>query len=138
MSTPLSASVEIDVPFYDVDSMRIAWHGHYLKYFERARCTLLDKLDYNYLAMEASGYIWPVVDCRIKYIRPLRFQQVITVTATLKEWENRLKLDYLITDADGNTLTRGYSIQVAVNMQTEEMCYVSPPVLLEKVQCAVG
>ncbi len=138
MSTPLSASVEIDIPFYDVDSMRIAWHGHYLKYFERARCALLEKLDYNYLAMEASGYIWPVIDCRIKYIRPLHFQQVITVTATLKEWENRLKLEYLIQDADGNTLTRGYSIQVAVDMQTEEMCYVSPPVFLEKVRCATG
>lgn len=28
----------IDVPFFDVDSMNIAWHGHYVKYLEIARC----------------------------------------------------------------------------------------------------
>ena len=138
MSESLSASVAIDIPFYDVDSMRIAWHGHYLRYFERARCALLDKLDYNYVQMEASGYMWPVVDCRIKYVRPLQFQQTVTVTATLKEYENRLKLEYLITDSEGNTLTRGYSIQVAVAIDTHEMCYVSPPILREKVRCAGG
>ena len=30
--------IELTVPFYDVDSMDIVWHGHYLKYFEDARC----------------------------------------------------------------------------------------------------
>ncbi len=135
----LSATVELDIPFYDVDSLRIAWHGHYLKYFERARCALLDRLDYNYLAMEASGYLWPVVDCRVKYIRPLHFQQRVLVEARLAEYENRLKIDYTVRDgASGETLTRGHSIQVAVDIATREMCYVSPPVLLEKVRCAAG
>ena len=35
----------IEVPFHDVDVMRVAWHGHYVKYFEIARCALLDKIE---------------------------------------------------------------------------------------------
>ena len=37
----LQASVELEVPFHDVDVMHVAWHGHYVKYFELARCALL-------------------------------------------------------------------------------------------------
>jgi len=41
------AEVELTVEFFDVDSMQIVWHGNYLKYMERARCALLDKIGYN-------------------------------------------------------------------------------------------
>jgi acyl-CoA thioester hydrolase len=130
-----SAEVVLKIPFYDVDMMRVAWHGHYLKYFERARCALLDKLQYNYAEMEASGYIWPIVDCRLKYIKSARFNRDIRVRATLTEYENRLGMDYLITDVEsGERLTTGHSIQVAVEAATGEMCYASPALLLEKVQ----
>ena len=32
------------IDFFEVDSMRIAWHGNYVNYFERARCALLEKI----------------------------------------------------------------------------------------------
>lgn len=135
--TPLSATVTIEAPFYDMDMMRVAWHGHYLKYFERARCALFDRMDYNYAQMEASGYIWPIVDCRIKFVRPVRFGQQIDVSATLVEYENRMKLNYRISDhGSGEKLTTGYTIQVALLLATQEMCFVSPPILLEKIRCA--
>ena len=60
--------------------------------------------------------------------------QVVEVHASIVEWENRLKIDYEIRDvASGQRVTKGYSIQVAVDMKTQEMLYVSPPVLLEKL-----
>ena len=128
------AEVVIDVPFHDVDMMAITWHGHYVKYFEIARCKLLDAIDYNYEAMKDSGYAWPVIDLNVRYAKPSRFQQAIRVKATLTEWENRLKISYLITDAaSGQRLTKGHTTQVAVDMRTEEMCFVSPPILFEKL-----
>ena len=48
------------IPFFDVDSMHIVWHGHYIKYLELARCAWLDRLDYGYAQMAAAGYGWPV------------------------------------------------------------------------------
>lgn len=126
--------VEIEIPFHDVDVMQVAWHGHYAKYLEIARCALLDSIDYNYPQMEDSGYAWPVIDMRIRYARPLRFQQKIRVIAEVVEWENRLKVDYRIEDKQsGQRLTKAYTVQVAVDMTSEEMLYVSPDILFEKL-----
>jgi acyl-CoA thioester hydrolase len=130
----LNTAIDIQIPFHDVDMMEIVWHGHYVKYFEIARCALLDKIDYNYLQMRESGYSWPVIDLNIRYIKPAIFGQIITVQADIVEWENRLKINYLITDKlTGSKLTKGYSIQVAIDSQTKAMCFESPRVLLEKL-----
>lgn len=126
--------IDIEIPFHDVDMMEVVWHGHYAKYFEIARCALLEKLDYNYPQMRDSGYSWPVIDLSMRYIKPAVFGQIISVQAAIVEWENRLKINYLIIDKrTGSRLTKGYSIQVAVNRQTNEMCFESPAVLLEKL-----
>ncbi|WP_341326576.1 acyl-CoA thioesterase [Methylotuvimicrobium sp. KM2] len=131
----VSCEVEIEVPFFDVDLMEIVWHGHYLKYFEIARCALLDKIDYGYMQMRESGYAWPVVDVRVRYAKPAKFGQKIIVHAELTEWENRMKINYLILDKQtGARLTRGYTYQVAVEISGGEMCYESPPILFEKLE----
>ncbi len=128
------AEVEITIPFHDVDMMEVAWHGHYVKYFEIARCALLDKIDYNYLQMKASGYAWPVIDLRIRYPQPTTFGQQVRVKARIVEWENRLKIDYELRDKHSDRrLTRGHTIQVAVDMSNREMLMESPPILLQKL-----
>ncbi len=128
------AEIEIVIPFHDVDMMAIAWHGHYVKYFELARCVLFDKINYNYVQMKASGYAWPVIDLRIRYPGPTVFNQKVTVKATICEWENRLKIEYEIRDSQtAKRLTRGYTVQVAVDMESKEMCLESPPILFEKL-----
>ena len=128
------ASVTIDVPFHDVDSMGIVWHGNYVKYFEIARCALLDSIGYNYAQMGESGYAWPIVGMRVRYPRPATFGQRIVVTATIKEYEHRLRIAYLITDAaTGQRLTRASTVQVAVNIATREVSFASPPVLLQRL-----
>ncbi len=136
MSEPwqLSAEVDVTVPFHDVDMMAVAWHGHYLRYIELARCALLDRIDYNYPQMEASDYLWPVIDVRMKYIAPLRFGQTVRVRATLVEYLHRLKIDYLLYDPQsGKRTSKGYTVQVAVSKQSGEMCLASPQVLLDKL-----
>ncbi len=132
-------TTDILVPFHDVDSMQITWHGHYLKYFEVARCEFLDSFGYGYKAMADSGYAWPVVDLRVKYVRPARFGQTIRVRCCLREWEYRLRIDYEITDVDtGERLTRGHTIQVAVDVESGDMCFESPPVLKECLEASLG
>ncbi len=131
----LSASVDFTVEFYEVDSMKIVWHGNYTQYMERARCKLLSKIQYNYNQMEDDGYAWPVVKIKIKYIAPLCFLQEARVTATLVEWENRLKILYKITDLEtGKLLTKAESEHIAVNVVTGETCFESPKKFIEKVK----
>ena len=128
----MHADVMIEVPFHDVDTMNVVWPGHYLKYFEIARCKLLDQFHYNYNQMRDSGYAWPVIESHVRYVQGIEFEQKIRVRAILKEWENRLKIEYLIFDAvSDRKLTKGYTSQVAVHIEKREMCFQSPQVLLD-------
>ena len=133
----LTAEVEVVVPFHDLDPAGIVWHGNYAKYFELARCELLKKFHYNYDQMLESGYMWPVIDLRIRFVQMIRFEQHIRVAAALTEWEYRLGIDYLITDSDtGARLTKGNTLQVAVDLRTRELCLMSPAVLFDKLGVA--
>lgn len=130
----LHVDTEVLVPFFDVDSMLVVWHGHYVKYLEVARCALLDHLEHNYLQMQASGFAWPVIDLQLRYMRGATFGQRLNVRASLVEWENRLKINYLISDAaTGERMTRASSVQVAVEIASGEMQLASPQVMLDAV-----
>jgi len=131
----LHVDTEILVPFFDVDTMHVVWHGHYVKYLEVARCALLDHIGHNYTHMLESGYAWPVIDLQLRYVRGAVFGQKINVRANLVEWENRLKVNYLITDlASGERLTRASTVQVAVEIQSREMQLASPKVFVDAVE----
>ena len=135
MSKPdLTHEIELQPAFYDLDPKDIVWHGHYVKYLELARCALLERFDYGYPQMRASGYAWPVVDMRLKYVRSIGHGQRVRVRAEITEWENRLRIVYLMSDAaSGERLNKAYTVQVAVDLATQEMQYVSPPVLMERL-----
>jgi acyl-CoA thioester hydrolase len=131
----ISTAIDIEVPFQDVDPMQVVWHGNYLRYFEAARAALLRKIDYDYPQMLASHYLWPIIEARVRFVQPLRYGQQIRVSAALVEWENRMKVDYLVTDAaNGKRHTRGYTVQCAVDMRNQELQLVSPPALLERLK----
>jgi len=134
----LHSDTEILVPFFDIDTMNVVWHGHYVKYLEVARCALLDKIGHNYTAMLEAGYAWPVIDMQLRYVRGATFGQTINVRASLVEWENRLKVNYLITDlASGERLTRASTVQVAVQIASREMQLASPKVFTDAVERAL-
>jgi acyl-CoA thioester hydrolase len=131
----ISAAVTIQIHFYDLDPMRVVWHGNYPRFLEQARTALFDKISFGYREMAASNFVWPVVDLRIKYVRPINPDQSIKVTATLVEYENRLKTNYVITDAaTGEVLTKAHTIQVTVDRESRELCFETPPALVEKVR----
>ncbi|MCI1208880.1 MAG: acyl-CoA thioesterase [Treponema sp.] len=131
----ITTTTKFKIEFYDVDSMKIVWHGNYIKYFEKARCTLLDKIGYTYSDMLKSDYAFPVTDVRVKYIRPLMFGDTVRINATLIEYENRIKIKYEIyNDKTGILSTKGESTQMAVKIATRETCFVCPDELIKKVE----
>ena len=133
-TSDLSHETEVVPAFFDIDPMEIVWHGHYVKYLEVARTALLGKFDYDYPRMRASGYAWPIVDLRLKYVRPAELGQKLIVRSEIVEWENRLRIAYRIRDAQsGRKLTEATTTQVAVDMATREMQYVCPRVLWDRL-----
>jgi len=126
--------VRLRVPFHDVDPANVAWHGHYFKYFELARCVLLEKIGYDYDEMRRSGFVWPIVDTKARFVKPVRFNQDILVRAVLREWELRLVIDYTIFDDDGEECTRASTTQVPLNADGLELHLGTPEVLVERMR----
>ena len=137
-SNCLTASIDIRVPFFDLDPAGVAWHGRYFQYFELARCELLESIDYCYERMMDSGFLWPVADTSVRYLRPLTLNQTVLVTACLREWELRLVIDYKIEGEDGAVCTRARTVQVPVHADTLELTLGSPQELIDNVEDRLG
>ena len=134
LAIDLSASVRLTVPFHDADPVGVAWHGNYFRYFDDARCALLERIGYGYRQMLESGFYWPIVKASVKYVRALPFDSKITATARLIEWDYRLRIGYQIFDESGQRATSGETVQVAVSAATGEMHIGAPAVLRERLR----
>ncbi len=128
-----TAEVELTIPFHDVDMMGVVWHGNYFRYFEIAREALLNQFNYGYRQMKASGYLWPVVDTRVKYRDVITFEQRIRVRARLEEFENRLRIGYEIFAAESGNAPPPATPSSRGGRKSGEMCFVSPQVLFERM-----
>lgn len=127
-------ALNFEIPFFDVDAYRIVWHGNYPKYLEMSRCALLEEVGCPYSVMEEQGFFFPIVDMQVKYVKPLLFKQKITIESWIVEWENRLKINYVIKDSETNEIyTKAKTSQFAISMPDHVTQYVSPPFLIETV-----
>lgn len=130
----ISEQISCQVAFHDVDLAQVVWHGHYLRYFENARWALMRALDFDLETMLASGYLWPIVDLRVKYVRTASFDDRLNVRASLVEWEQRMVINYLVTDErDGGRVARAQTTQVAVRADTRELQLALPSAFTERV-----
>ncbi len=120
-------TVTIPVSFHDTDAMGVVWHGNYLKYFEIARESMLNDYDLDYLAMDKSGYCYPVVEEKIRYCKAITpHERSLKVRAYLEEVKNRVKIGYEVYNSFNELCAFGYTVQVAVKMGSFELCFETP------------
>ena len=130
----MEASIKIKIPFYDLDPMRVVWHGNYIKYFEDARCALLEKIGLGYEKMAEMRLLFPIVKMRIKYIKPAVFAQEIKVSAQLLPSENYLHIKYAACDfSSGEKICAAETKQMCVDMRTQISSLVLPEEILKIV-----
>ncbi len=129
----LQTTILVKPSFNETDPMGIVWHGNYLKFFERAREVLFHTLDYDYSAMQESGFSFPVVDVQIKYRHPWKLQQEALVSVRIEEYENRLVTAYEVKTEDGTILTTARIVQMAFDMKIGCALMMCPPILFRKL-----
>lgn len=135
MTVHLEHEIEVQPAFYEIDPMQVVWHGHYVKFLERARDSLLRQFDLGYEEMFRCGHFFPVIELFIRYAQPLRLGQRVSVKAKIVEWESRLKTQYELRDAQsGRRLTRAHTVQVAVSASSGEMSYLLPSYVWERLK----
>lgn len=111
-------SVEIEVPFHDIDGLGIVWHGHYYKYFEIARTKLL-----RGVGLDAGDIIGPrfrflVVESHCRYVSALHYGDQVRVSAWFGDLRHRIRILYEITIlATERRAARGHTILATTDLE---------------------
>ena len=113
MSYPESPAPRFTTPvrvrYAETDAAGVVYHGNYLIYFEVARVELLRALGHPITAIEAQGVLLPVVEARLKYLRPARLDDLLDVSVGVESvGPASFALDYEVT-RDGRLLVGGWT-----------------------------
>lgn len=107
----------ITVRFNEVDVYRVAWHGHYVAWMEIGRGALAEQFGLDAGQLEELGYLGPVVSLELKYLRPARFKDVLTVRTRLRQTETAtLIFENIIVDSAGMKLARGVTTHALTDL----------------------
>ncbi len=118
----LTASITTRVRFSEVDSMKVVWHGEYVRYFEDGREAFgRQYAGIGYLDIYESGYTAPIVDLQLHYLRSLTIGDEITIETHYTATDAaKLCFDYLIRrNTDGEIAATGSSVQVFLTPEGE-------------------
>lgn len=131
MSKP-SITLPLTIRFSEVDSMRIVWHGHYLRYFEDARESFGKQYGLEYMTIYGYGYYAPLVDVSVSYKRPITYGMSPLITITYQPTEAaKIIFDYAIKDANsGQLLASGRTVQVFMDLDNQ-LVWQSPQFYLD-------
>ncbi|MEO7046729.1 MAG: thioesterase family protein [Ferruginibacter sp.] len=80
-----TTETQIRVHYALTDQMGVVYHGHYAQFYEIGRAEAIRKLGYTYKDIEAMGIIMPVVDIHSRFLRPAKYDDLLTVKTTLNE-----------------------------------------------------
>jgi acyl-CoA thioester hydrolase len=73
-------TTQVRVRYADTDAAGVVYYANYLAYFEVVRVELLRALGCPIREVEARGLVLPVVDARVRYMRPALLDDLLDVT----------------------------------------------------------
>jgi acyl-CoA thioester hydrolase len=76
---------QIRIHYALTDQMGVVYHGHYAQFYEIGRTEAIRQIGYTYKDIEAMGVIMPVIDIHSRFLRPAKYDDLITVKTILKE-----------------------------------------------------
>ena len=129
----LHHEIKIRVRYGETDQMGYVYYGNYAQYFEMGRVEWLRNLGISYKRMEELGIMLPVLNLNINYLKPAKYDDLLTLKTTLlKKPSVRIEFDFELFNEDNELLTKGFTslvfIDIAKNKPTR-----APKYILEKI-----
>jgi acyl-CoA thioester hydrolase len=113
--------------------MGYVYYGNYAQYFEVGRVEWLRSLGVSYRSLEESGVMLPVIKLDIDYIKPAKYDDLLTITTTLsKKPVVKIEFDFEITNEKQELITTGMARLVFMDMKKNKPIK-GPNELLEKI-----
>lgn len=112
-----SLSLDFRVRYAETDAMGYLHHAKYWEYFEDARTELLKRNGFRYRDLEAQGVFFVVYKASCTYLRPIRYDDLVTVTVTV-ERVTRTRVDHsYIVSRNGEKMCEAASTLACVNRE---------------------
>lgn len=122
----------VQVRFSEVDSMRIVWHGEYIRYFEDGRESFGKRYGLSYMNLYEAGYKVPIVEINCEYKSPLMVDdRAIVETRFINTDSAKIVFEYSVFREANNTLVAtGRSVQVFLDNE-DQLVLSNPDIYLE-------
>jgi acyl-CoA thioester hydrolase len=113
----ITSTTQLTVRYAETDMMGVVYHGSYIPWLEVGRTQLLKELGLPYRQLEESGFRLPVLEVALKYLRPARYDDVVTIVTRLPERPLlRIRLEYEVRRGE-ELLATGYSVHAFIDLQ---------------------
>lgn len=113
------ATTQIRVRYADTDQMGVVYYGNYATYFEVGRVEAIRGLGYSYKKMEEEGIMMPVVEMQTKFLRPAKYDDLLTIYTSIREMPSHKIVFYSeVKNESGKLLTTGIVTLFFVDAKT--------------------
>ena len=130
----------LKVRFYEVDPYQVAWHGHYISWFEVARNELASRFGLDPMQLKEASLMAPVVDLTCKFKLPAQYNDEIIVQITMQRSETAKLIFHYTVMRDSEVLAEGSTTRVLTDLKGT-MLYKVPPAVqqrLEEMMASLG
>lgn len=126
--------IPIRVRYAETDQMNVVYHGNYAAYFESARTEAIRNLGITYKELEAMGVIMPIVEMKMKFIRPAHYDDLLRVEVKLKELplDHKIEFEHQVRNEAGQLITTAHVTLFFLDAKTMEKIAMPRP-LQEKL-----
>lgn len=115
------AETQIRVRYAETDQMGYVYYGNYAMYFEVARVEALRSIEFSYKKMEEEGVMMPVLEQTTKYLRPGKYDELLTIKTSIKEMPGiRIAFEYEVFNESEELITIGKTILTFLKKDTHK------------------
>ncbi|NBR14212.1 MAG: acyl-CoA thioesterase [Flavobacteriales bacterium] len=119
MEINYSFTYQLRVRYSETDKMGYCYYGNYASYLEVGRVETMRSLGVSYKSMEDEGVMLPVLDFSIKYLRPAKYDDLLSVKTIITKIEGtRIYFDYEIHNEENQKLIIAQTCLVFVGVKT--------------------
>jgi acyl-CoA thioester hydrolase len=129
-----SLDVDLDVPFHDVDALRVVWHGHYYKYAEIGSMALIRSCGFDLDELERLSHRTVVIETRCRHIYPLHYGDRLRVRSWFQDVENRICIGFEILNLTRDRRSaKGHTVLASLDPQGR-LLLVTPPDVAKRLR----
>ncbi len=122
------------VAYPDTDQMGTMHHANYVKYYELARWEMFRSIGVSYNSIEQAGVMCPVITMYFKFIKPTRYDELLTVKTTLTKMKGvRMWFTYYLYNEQNELINEAETEIAFVGRENWKPCS-APDFLLNAIE----